>query len=321
MGLFSKTKRTEAIDAGSGEGFLARISDRLTATRRGLGQRLAALISGRSSVDASLAEDIEALLLGADVGIEATRDIIGRITRAQARTPEELYAELQAAMLAIIAPCAQPLTIPAGVRPYVIMVVGVNGAGKTTTVGKLAHRLQSEGYSLMLAAGDTFRAAAVEQLQAWGERNGIPVMAQGGGADAAAVAHDAMQAAVARAVDVLIIDTAGRLHTQTGLMDELRKIKRVIGRFDARAPHEVLLVLDAGIGQNALAQLTHFHSAVGVTGLCLTKLDGTAKGGILFAMAEKHAIPIRLIGVGEDIDDLRVFDAAQFVDAILPRAE
>ena len=316
MGLFNKNTRAE-----NGDGILARIGDRLAATRRGLGQRLASLIRGRTSVDANLAEDIETLLLGADVGIEATRDIITRITEARVHTPAELYAELRAAMLAIVAPCAQPLAIPPDVRPYVIMVVGVNGAGKTTTIGKLAQRLRSEGYSLMLAAGDTFRAAAIEQLQAWGDRNGVPVMAQAGGADAAAVAHDAMQAAVARAIDVLIVDTAGRLHTQTGLMDELKKIKRVIGRFDARAPHEVLLVLDAGIGQNALAQLTHFHSAVGVTGLCLTKLDGTAKGGILFAMAEKSAIPIRFIGVGEDIGDLRVFDAGQFVDAILPQVE
>ncbi len=321
MGLFNKTTRAKTDDAGNSVGFLGRLSDRLAATRRGLGQRLATLIRGHSAVDADLAEDIEALLLGADVGIEATRDIIGRITRAQARTPDEFYAELRAALLAIIAPCAQPLTISSDIRPYVIMVAGVNGAGKTTTIGKLAHRLRSEGHSVMLAAGDTFRAAAVEQLQTWGERNGVPVMAQSTGADAAAVAHDAMQAATARAVDVLIIDTAGRLHTQTGLMDELRKIKRVIGRFDANAPHEVLLVLDAGIGQNALAQLAHFDSAVGVTGLCLTKLDGTAKGGILFAMAEKHAIPIRFIGVGEGIDDLRVFDAAQFVDAILPQPE
>ncbi len=316
MGLFNKITHAEKHD-----GILTRIGDRLAATRRGLGQRLASLIQGHSSVDAGLAEDIEASLLSADVGVEATRDIIAQITAAHARTHAALYAELRAAMLAIVAPCAQPLVIPHDVRPYVILVVGVNGAGKTTTIGKLAHRLQSEGRSLMLAAGDTFRAAAIEQLQTWGERNGVPVIAQAGGADAAAVAHDAMQAAAARAVDVLIIDTAGRLHTQTGLMDELRKIKRVIGRFDAHAPHEVLLVLDAGIGQNALAQLAHFHDAVGVTGLCLTKLDGTAKGGILFAMAKKTAIPIRFIGVGEDIGDLRVFEAGQFVDAILPQAE
>ena len=317
MGLFGKTARTRSE---TGNGVLAQISDRLAATRRGLGQRLASLIRGRSSVDADLAEEVETLLLEADVGVEATRAILDRLTKARPATPDGLYSELRAAMLAIVSPCAQPLVIPPQVRPYVIMVVGVNGAGKTTTIGKLAHHLQSEGYSLMLAAADTFRAAAVEQLQTWGERNGVAVMAQASGGDAAAVAHDAMQAAIARSVDVLIIDTAGRLHTQSGLMDELKKIRRVIGRFDAGAPHEVLLVLDAGIGQNALAQLTHFHAAVDVTGLCLTKLDGTAKGGILFAMAERAALPIRFIGVGEGIEDLREFDPAQFVDAILPQA-
>jgi len=316
MGLFDKTTGTE--DSG---GILARIGDRLAATRRGLGQRLAGLIRGHSTLDVALVEDIEALLLGADVGVEATQDIIAQVSAASAREPAALYAQLRAAMRAIIAPCAQPLAIQRKERPFVIMVVGINGAGKTTTIGKLTHKLKSEGLNLMLAAGDTFRAAAIEQLQAWGERNTVPVIAQAGGADAAAVVHDAMQAAVARGVDVLIIDTAGRLHTQTGLMDELKKIRRVIARFDARAPHEVLLVLDAGIGQNALAQLAHFHDAVGVTGLCLTKLDGTAKGGILFAMAKKAATPIRFIGVGEGVGDLRTFDAAEFVDAILPRSE
>jgi fused signal recognition particle receptor len=221
-------------------------------------------------------------------------------------------------MLALMAPCAQPLAIVRGERPFVLMVVGVNGAGKTTTIGKLAHKLKSQGLSVMLAAGDTFRAAAVEQLQTWGQRNDIPVIAQAGGADAAAVAHDAMQAAAARKVDVLIIDTAGRLHTQSGLMDELKKIRRIVQRFDPQAPQEVLLVLDAGTGQNALAQLQHFHAAVEVTGLCLTKLDGTAKGGILFAMAQQAALPIRFIGVGEGIQDLREFDAEEFVEALLP---
>ncbi|MHB8455557.1 MAG: signal recognition particle-docking protein FtsY [Acidiferrobacterales bacterium] len=315
MGLSDKNAHN-----GGTSGILARIGDRLAATRRGLGQRLAGLIGSQSATDATLVEDIEALLLSADVGIEATRDIVAAIGKPSARQPSELYAQLRSAMLAIVEPCARPLAIPAGARPYVIMVVGVNGAGKTTTIGKLAHRLKSEGYKLMLAAGDTFRAAAIEQLQSWGERNAVPVIAQNGGADAAAVAHDAMQAASARAVDVLIIDTAGRLHTQTSLMDELRKIRRVITRFDAQAPHEVLLVLDAGIGQNALAQVSHFNEAVGVTGLCLTKLDGTAKGGILFAMAKKAGIPIRFIGVGEGVEDLRTFDAGEFVDAILPQS-
>ncbi len=313
MGLFDKAVRNT-----NGGGMLNRIGERLAATRRGLGQRLAGLVRGHAALDVALVEDIEALLLSADVGIEATRDILAQVSAASAREPAQLYAQLRTAMLEIIAPCAKPLTVAHDVRPYVIMVVGVNGAGKTTTIGKLAHHLKAEGHSLMLAAGDTFRAAAVEQLQTWGERNSVPVIAQPGGADAAAVAHDAMQAAIARQVDVLIIDTAGRLHTQSGLMDELKKIRRVIARFDAHAPHEVLLVLDAGIGQNALAQLAHFHEAVKVTGLCLTKLDGTAKGGILFAMARKTAIPIRFIGVGEGIEDLRTFDAEEFVDAILP---
>lgn len=316
MGLFDKTART-----GTSAGILTRIGDRLAATRRGLGQRLAGLMRGHTTLDVDLVEELETLLLSADVGVEATRDIIAQVSAASAREPAELFDQLRAAMLSIIAPCAQPLVIPRGEKPYVIMVVGVNGAGKTTTIGKLAHRLKVEGHSLMLAAGDTFRAAAIEQLQTWGERNAVPVIAQAGGADAAAVAHDAMQAAMARGVDVLIIDTAGRLHTQSGLMDELRKIRRVIERFDAQAPHEVLLVLDAGIGQNALAQLAHFHAAVNVTGLCLTKLDGTAKGGILFAMAKKAAIPIRFIGVGEGVEDLRPFDAEEFVDAILPQTE
>jgi fused signal recognition particle receptor len=197
----------------------------------------------------------------------------------------------------------------------------VNGAGKTTTIGKLAHRLQADGHKVMLAAADTFRAAAVEQLKVWGERNGVPVIAQDTGADAAAVAHDALHAATARGMDVLIVDTAGRLHTQSGLMDELKKIRRVIERIQPQAPHEVLLVLDAGIGQNALAQRAHFQAAVGVTGLILTKLDGTAKGGVVFAMAANNPLPIRFIGVGEGIEDLRVFNATEFVEALLPESE
>jgi fused signal recognition particle receptor len=224
-------------------------------------------------------------------------------------------------MLELIAPCERPLEIPAATQPFVIMVVGVNGAGKTTTIGKLAHHLQAQGHKVMLAAADTFRAAAVEQLKVWGERNGVPVIAQDTGADAAAVAHDALHAASARGMDVLIVDTAGRLHTQSGLMDELKKIRRVIERIRPQAPHEVLLVLDAGIGQNALAQREHFQAAVGVTGLILTKLDGTAKGGVVFAMAAKNPLPIRFIGVGEAIEDLRVFNAAEFVEALLPETE
>ncbi|HEX9628069.1 MAG TPA: signal recognition particle-docking protein FtsY [Acidiferrobacterales bacterium] len=287
-----------------------------------LGRGLAALLGGQRAPDAALLEELEALLLGADVGIEATQAILAQasaaVARGQLQDAAALHGALRQAMLAIVQPCARPLVIPRTGRPFVIMVVGVNGTGKTTTIGKLARRLKARGLNVMLAAADTFRAAAVEQLKTWGERNAVPVIAQGQGADAAAVAHDAMQAAAARAADVLIVDTAGRLHTQGNLMDELKKIRRVIARFDAEAPHETLLVLDAGIGQNALTQLEQFHQAVGVTGLALTKLDGTARGGILFAIARKTGMPIRFIGVGEAIEDLREFDAGEFVDAILP---
>jgi fused signal recognition particle receptor len=219
-------------------------------------------------------------------------------------------------MQAILAPVSQPLVIPADTRPFVILMVGINGAGKTTTIGKLAHRLQQQGLRIMLAAGDTFRAAAVEQLQTWGERNDIPVIAQQQGADSASVIYDALQAATARSMDVLIADTAGRLHTQTNLMDELKKIKRVMGKVDARIPHEVMLVVDAGTGQNALNQAREFNEAVGLTGITLTKLDGTARGGIVFAVAKKTGIPIRFVGVGEGIENLREFDAQEFVDAL-----
>ena len=319
MSLFSNKPKSEPKEP---VGVLARLADRLAATRLRLGQGLASLVSGHRPVDAALLEEVETLLLGADVGVDATQRLLTqtqeRLRRGPARDSSAFYAALKQAMQALIAPCAQPLTIARGERPFVLMVVGVNGAGKTTTIGKLAHKLKAQGLSVMLAAGDTFRAAAVEQLQTWGQRNDVPVIAQTGGADAAAVAHDAMQAAAARKVDVLIIDTAGRLHTQSGLMDELKKIHRIIQRFDPDAPQEVLLVLDAGTGQNALAQLQHFHAAVQVSGLCLTKLDGTAKGGILFAMAQKAALPIRFIGVGEGIEDLREFDAEEFVEALLP---
>ena len=299
---------------------LTRLSERLAATRKTLARGFAELLGAQRAPDPELLDDLEAALLQADVGVEATARIIDRI-RTQAG-PGTMRAVLRAALLELIAPCERPLEIPAAApRPFVIMVVGVNGAGKTTTIGKLAHRLQADGHKVMLAAADTFRAAAVEQLKVWGERNGVPVIAQDTGADAAAVAHDALHAATARSMDVLIVDTAGRLHTQSGLMDELKKIRRVIERINPQAPHEVLLVLDAGIGQNALAQREHFQAAVGVTGLILTKLDGTAKGGVVFAMAAKNPLPIRFIGVGEGIEDLRVFNAADFVEALLPESE
>ena len=218
--------------------------------------------------------------------------------------------------MALLEPCESPLAIPRGTAPFVILMVGINGSGKTTTIGKLSKRLQNEGYSVMLAAGDTFRAAAVEQLQAWGQRNAIPVVAQAQSADPASVVYDAMQSAEARHIDVLIADTAGRLHTQKNLMEELKKVKRVVGKLDDTAPHEVMLVLDASIGQNAIAQAQQFHEAIGVSGIAVTKLDGTARGGVLLAIAKKMGIPIRYIGVGEDIDDLRPFDAREFVDAL-----
>jgi fused signal recognition particle receptor len=298
---------------------LARLSERLTSTRKIFTRGFTDLLGVQHAPDAEQLENLEDALLQTDVGVEATARIVAKI-RTQP-SPEGIRATLRAALLELIAPCEQPLEIPIKIKPFVIMVVGVNGAGKTTTIGKLAHRLHAQGHKVMLAAADTFRAAAVEQLKVWGERNQVPVIAQDTGTDAAAVVHDALHAASARGMDVLIVDTAGRLHTQSGLMDELKKIRRVIERILPQAPHEVLLVLDASIGQNALAQCEHFKAAVGVTGLVLTKLDGTAKGGVVFAMAAKNPLPIRFIGVGEGIEDLRAFNAVEFVDALLPETE
>ncbi|TCO81436.1 signal recognition particle-docking protein FtsY [Plasticicumulans lactativorans] len=301
--------------------WLARLRSRLGKTRAGLTDGLATLFLGRKALDAELLEELETRLLLADVGIEATQTIIERlgerVSRRQLSDGAALMAALRDEMCALLAPVAVPLVPDPARRPFVLLMVGINGAGKTTTIGKLAQRFLSEGRSVMLAAGDTFRAAAVDQLQVWGERNGVPVIAQPSGADAASVIFDAMTAARARATEVLIADTAGRLHTQHNLMEELRKIKRVMGKADASAPHETLLVLDAGTGQNALAQAVQFHEAIGLTGLVLTKLDGTAKGGIVFAIARRLGLPIRYIGVGEGLDDLRPFEAATFVDALL----
>ncbi|OGI42378.1 MAG: signal recognition particle-docking protein FtsY [Candidatus Muproteobacteria bacterium RBG_16_64_11] len=307
--------KTSDTGKKSSPGLLARLGEKLAATRRAFG--------GARPIDDALLEELEALLLGADLGLDATRAVLDDLSARARKLADSsaLAAALKETLLAVVAPCERPLAIPPAGKPFVILTVGVNGAGKTTTIGKLAHKFQAEGRKVMLAAGDTFRAAAVEQLQAWGERNAAPVIAQAPGADAAAVAHDAMQAARAQGMDVLIIDTAGRLQTQTGLMDELKKIKRVIQRFDAAAPHEVLLVLDAGLGRNALSQFENFHAAVGVTGLCMTKLDGTAKGGMLFALARQAACPIRFIGIGEGIDDLREFNAREFVEAIMPDSD
>ncbi|MGE0370490.1 MAG: signal recognition particle-docking protein FtsY [Gammaproteobacteria bacterium] len=307
--------------SGRAPGFFGRLKERLSRTRSGIVEGVANLVLGRKKIDAELLEEIETVLLRADVGVEATQaivaDLAARIARNQLDDAPALFAALREDLQAVLAPCARPLAVSAAVpAPYVIMMVGINGAGKTTTIGKLARRLQDQGRKVMLAAGDTFRAAAVEQLQAWGERNGIPVIAQARSADPASVVFDAMQAARARGMDVLIVDTAGRLHTQANLMAELGKIKRVIAKVDPEAPHEIMLVVDAGTGQNAVAQALQFHGAVGLTGITLTKLDGTARGGVIFAIARKTGIPIRFIGVGEGIEDLRVFDAAEFVNAL-----
>ncbi len=311
---------TQASVPTSKPGMFARLKDSLTRTRDSLGEGLGTLVLGKKAIDAELLEDIETQLLSADVGVEATQAIIDdltqRVARKQLNDADALMAALRADLQAILMPSSRPLTIPAAIKPFVILMVGINGAGKTTSIGKLARRLQDQHHSVMLAAGDTFRAAAVEQLQAWGERNDVAVIAQHSGADAASVIFDGVQAARARGIDVLIADTAGRLHTQSNLMEELKKVKRVIARQDAGAPHEILLVVDAGTGQNALTQVQQFHQAVGVTGLILSKLDGTAKGGIIFAIAKKTGLPIRFIGVGEGIDDLREFNAGEFVDAL-----
>ncbi|WP_022974445.1 signal recognition particle-docking protein FtsY [Xanthomonas maliensis] len=282
------------------------------------------LFSRNPRLDDDLLDEIETALLTADVGIGATTALIeGLRKRMKAREfvdAQALLRALRADLIALLLPVSRPLVIDRDCKPFVVLTVGVNGVGKTTTIGKLAKRFKDDGHSLMLAAGDTFRAAAVAQLQAWGERNGVSVIAQGQNADAASVAFDALQAAKARGTQVLIADTAGRLHTQTGLMNELGKIRRVLGKIDAAAPHEVLMVIDGTTGQNAISQLRQFHAAVGVTGLVVTKLDGTAKGGVVFALAREFGIPIRYAGIGERPEDLRVFDPEAFVDALLPEA-
>ncbi len=320
--MFSfKKNKDEKKQEDPPKGFWQRLKSGLTRTREGLTTGLADMIRGKKTIDGEVLEEIETRLLMADVGVEATQQIIAHLTekvkRNQLADLEALLRALREDMLDLLQPSSQRLEIGEGVRPYVIMMVGINGAGKTTTIGKLAKRYQHEGRKVMLAAGDTFRAAAVEQLQAWGERNQVPVVAQQRNADPASVIYDAMEAAKARDIDVLILDTAGRLHTQTNLMEELKKIHRVAKKVDAGAPHEVMLVIDGGIGQNALNQAQQFHQAIHLTGITLTKLDGTAKGGIVFAIAKKTGLPIRFIGVGEGIGDLREFDAEAFVDALL----
>jgi fused signal recognition particle receptor len=306
-------------------GLFSRLKQGLSRTSNKLTEGFASLVLGRKTIDDDLLEELETQLITADLGVEATNRIISdltqRVARKQLNDVEALFNAMRDDMVNILEPSAKPLEIPNQSGPYVILMVGINGVGKTTTIGKLAKQFQQQGKKVMLAAGDTFRAAAVEQLQVWGQRNNIPVIAQPTGADSASVIFDALQAAKARNVDILIADTAGRLHTQSNLMEELKKVKRVMAKVDDTAPHEVMLVVDAGTGQNALQQAQQFQQAVGVSGITLTKLDGTAKGGIIFAIANKTGLPIRYIGVGEKIDDLRPFKADEFVDALLGRED
>ncbi len=322
FGKNNKTSKTDSVDAVEEKpmGLFARLKQGLSKTRSSFGGAIADLVVGKKAIDDDLLEELETQLLLADVGIEATSQIISdltdRLARKQLADSDALLAALREDLAAMLEPSSIPLDIPKSDSPFVILVVGVNGVGKTTSIGKLAKQLQNEGRSVMLAAGDTFRAAAVEQLEVWGERNNIPVVAQHTGADAASVIFDALQSAQAKNVDVLIADTAGRLHNKDNLMEELAKIKRVLGKIDTAAPHEVLIVLDATTGQNALAQTEQFNKIIGLTGVALTKLDGTAKGGIIFSIANKTKLPIRFIGVGEGIDDLRAFDAKDFIEAL-----
>ncbi|SUO97688.1 signal recognition particle-docking protein FtsY [Suttonella ornithocola] len=297
-------------------GYFARLRDGLAKTRNSF----ADLFLGKKALDQDLIDELEMRLLTADVGMEITEKIITQVTeqisRNQLNDAQAVQKAVAEQMETLLQPYEQPLDIETH-QPYVILMVGINGAGKTTTIGKLAHQFKSEGKKVMLAAGDTFRAAAVEQLQTWGERNNVPVIAQKTGADSASVAYDALQSAKARSIDVLIIDTAGRLHTQDHLMEELKKVKRVLQKLDGNVPHQTLLVIDAGNGQNALRQAQHFNEAMQLDGIVITKLDGTAKGGIIFAITEKLKLPIRFIGVGEKADDLRPFNVQDFVKALL----
>jgi fused signal recognition particle receptor len=307
------------------QGMLASLKQRLSKTRNSLSAGIGDILLGKKQIDDDLLEQLEDQLLMADVGLQATQKIIDNITQTASREVlrdgQSLLSVLKDSMVDTLEPGAVPLSINRQYKPFVILMVGVNGAGKTTTVGKLAQQFQKQGYRVMLAAGDTFRAAAVEQLQSWGQRLDIPVISQGQGADSASVIFDALKSAQARNIDILIADTAGRLHTQNNLMDELEKIKRVMSKIDASAPHETMLVLDAGTGQNALSQASNFKQSIGVTGVALTKLDGTAKGGMIFSVSEQLQLPIRYIGVGESVDDLRVFDREEFVNALLSELE
>lgn len=323
MGLFSfrKNKKVPASEEPQQTAPQENLVQKLGKTRSRLSKGLMGFFGANKTIDDNLMEELENQLIMADVGIQATQRIMKalgeKVTRSQLNDVEALKTALQEELLDIVKTVERPLEIPDSDSPFVILVIGVNGSGKTTTIGKLAKQLQDGGKSVMLAAGDTFRAAAVEQLQTWGERNNVPVISQGSGADSASVIYDAFSSAKAKGIDVLIADTAGRLHTQSGLMEELKKVKRVLSKIDLAAPQETMIVLDGGTGQNALNQAEEFHDALGVTGITLTKLDGTAKGGIIFSIAEQLGIPLRFIGVGEQVADLRVFDAQDFVNALL----
>lgn len=323
FGFKSNKKSAESSEnTPDKSGVFASLRSRLGKTRQNLTHGLADLFLGSKTLDDGLLEELEDLLLMADVGMETTQKLSSslaeKLQRKDLKNGEAVYQALREDMLQLLLPCQQAMPLDSA-SPFVILMVGINGAGKTTTIGKLAQQFHSQGKSVMLAAGDTFRAAAVEQLQGWGQRLNIPVIAQGSGADSASVIYDAYAAARSRGADILIADTAGRLHTQSNLMEELAKVKRVLAKLDPAAPHETLLVLDAGTGQNALSQATEFHQKAGLSGITLTKLDGTAKGGIVFAIANQLQLPIRYLGVGEAASDLRPFDAADFVEALLSR--
>ena len=321
----ASTETLPLSDSTSAENTPADLSQSLEKTKRTFSDGMADFFLGKKSIDDTLLEELETRLLSADVGVDATTTIIDElqsdISRKVISDADSLHIKLAQIMKSILLPCEQPLSDviadTESAKPFVILVVGINGAGKTTSIGKLANHFIEQGKSVMLAAGDTFRAAAVEQLQEWGQRNNVPVITQGTGADPASVIFDAVESASSKNIDIVIADTAGRLHTQDNLMDELAKIKRVLGKIDASAPHETLIVMDAGFGQNALHQAQQFHDSIGLTGMAVTKLDGTAKGGILFSIANTLNLPVRFIGVGEGIHDLRPFNASEFVDALL----
>ena len=314
LNFFKKKQKPESNDVAK----KTSLKDRLFKSKTKVGDGLSSLLIGKKKIDDALLEELEMLLIGSDIGIQTTDKIIESVrkkaSRSELKDNDDLYGLIKLELESLL--ISDNLLKTSLDKTFVILVVGINGAGKTTTIGKLAKLFQSEGKSVMLAAGDTFRAAAVEQLQVWGERNDIPVVAQTTGADAASVVYDAYQSAIAKNIDILIADTAGRLHTQDNLMQELEKIKRVLKKHNEQAPHETLLVIDGGSGQNAIQQANEFHKSVNLSGLAVTKLDGTAKGGVLFAISDSLKLPIRFIGVGEAIDDLEPFNARDFVDAL-----